>query len=115
MTTFRVRKRTRFGQRVVLVGSIPELGSWQILSGAVRCVPEGDDWWSATVCVEVPVSRVVGEESFVCCGQHFRGGGRLFIDEHRELPPGKRPVLDGVVGEGLAVRGGHCGNFCALR
>ena len=66
VTTFRVRKRTRFGQRVVLVGSIPELGSWQILSGAVRCVPEGDDWWSATVCVEVPVSRVVGEESFVC-------------------------------------------------
>jgi len=66
VTTFRVRKRTKFGQRVVLAGSIPELGSWQVLSAGVRCAPEGDDWWSATVCVEVPASRIVGEESFVC-------------------------------------------------
>ena len=67
VTTFRVRKRTRLGQRVVLVGSSAELGRWQVLGGAaVRCAPEGDDWWSATVCLEVPVSKVVGEEVLVC-------------------------------------------------
>jgi len=67
VTTFRVRKRTRLGQRIVLVGSTTEMGLWQVLGGkAIRCAPEGDDWWSATVCLEVPVSRVVGEEVLVC-------------------------------------------------
>lgn len=66
VTTFRVRKRTRFGQRVVLVGSTAELGTWRVLGGSIRCAPEGNDWWSATVCLEVPTSRVVGEECVVC-------------------------------------------------
>ena len=66
LTTFRVRKRTRFGQRVVLVGSTAELGTWRVLGGSIRCAPEGNDWWSATVCLEVPTSRVVGEECVVC-------------------------------------------------
>ena len=72
VTTFRVRKRTRFGQRVVLVGSTAELGTWRVLGGSIRCAPEGNDWWSATVCLEVPTSRVVGEECVVC-EYNFRG------------------------------------------
>ena len=65
VVTFRVRKRTRLGQRVVVVGSTPELGSWDVFGSGIRCSPEGDDWWSATVCVDVPVSRVIGEDVFV--------------------------------------------------
>jgi Rne/Rng family ribonuclease len=66
VVTFRVRKRTKFGQRVVLCGSIPELGLWQVLGGSVRCTSEGDHWWSASVCVDVPPSKILGDASAVC-------------------------------------------------
>jgi len=66
VVTFRVRKRTKFGQRVVLCGSIPELGRWHVIGGSVRCTSEGDHWWSASVCVDVPPSKILGDMSTVC-------------------------------------------------
>ncbi len=73
IVTFRVQKRTRFGQRVVLVGNIGALGKWNALAGGARCTSEGDDWWTTSVLLELPVSGAnAGDGDFpVICEYNY--------------------------------------------
>ena len=72
VATFRVRKRTRFGQRVALVGSVEALGNWNVCGGGVRCTSEGGDWWTAAVLLEIPEGASGdGEEPVVVCEYNF--------------------------------------------
>jgi len=63
--TFWMKFHVDYGQRIVLVGSMPELGNWVLADGIDLAWSEGD-MWNATV--ELPSTSVV-EYKYVVVGQ----------------------------------------------
>ena len=88
--TFRVNYATNFGQSVVVVGSLPFLGSWE-LKHALKLSWTRGDFWTATVAWEGEVDNM--EYKYVVVSENWErweyGENRMVESQMGEIKGGK--------------------------